>query len=99
MLIMALFINCDQQDEDNKFACSSNSDCNQEDLPSISIWYPTCAGQILQTPTGTGEAICQEDGSCGIDFTLDERDCTAEGLTCGANTEPNVQGDTCLPSM
>ena len=77
--------------------CTTDADCSSADLPEISIWYPTCSGDTLQTPTGTGEPICGESNTCMIDFKVEERDCSAEFATCGPNFEEGAQGDTCLP--
>jgi hypothetical protein len=76
-------------------------ECTEEtvsdDCPDITIgvWTPTCDGDVLQTPTGTGEMRCI-DGACDKDFEVVESDCAAEGKTCGPNTEPDAQGDVCL---
>ena len=74
-------------------ACTTDADC-QDDM-SISIWYPTCSDNVLQTPTGTGEKTCVE-GACETDFQLVDTDCEAEGRICGPNPDEGVQGDTCI---
>ena len=72
--------------------CETNDDC---EIINISIWYPTCNGDVLETPGGSGVNACV-DGRCELDMTLEETDCAAEGKTCGPNPEEGVQGDACL---
>ena len=96
LLISFTMFGCDSESEVESTSCSSKSDCMNEDLPQVSIWYPTCSGDVLQTPTGTGEPICQEDGMCGVDLTVSERDCAAEGKLCAMNPTEGTQGDACV---
>ena len=99
IIFIALSVNaCDDTEEVTRTqpACTTNEDCKAEDLPNISISYPTCSGMTLQTPTGTGLPVCRDDGTCGIDFEIVERDCDAEYLMCGPTQEENTQGDDCI---
>ena len=71
--------------------CVVDEDCF--DQPMISVWYPTCDGDILQTPTGSGVYTCQQN-ICVMDFMIVETDCALAGQICALN--PNDQGDICL---
>ncbi len=82
--------------------CTTAADC-EENGPSISIWYPTCAcameddelvcSDVLNTPVGTGEWSCNS-GTCDLDFSMTETDCSAASQVCGPN--PDAQGDACI---
>ena len=74
--------------------CDTVNDCP---VMEISIWYPTCSGEVLQTPQGTGEALCIE-GFCDMDFSIEETDCAENGGSCGPVEEGEGQGDQCIPA-
>ena len=85
------------RDDTNTPSDACTPETVDEDCPmiSIAVWYPTCDGEVLQTPTGSGDMLCVE-GQCQVDMTLVETDCAAEGKTCGANPEADTQGDACI---
>ena len=102
VLFIMLSVNaCDDTEEvtGTQPECTVDEDCKAEDLPDISVSYPTCSGMTLQTPTGTGLPVCRDDGTCGRDFDVVERDCAAEGLMCGPTLEDNTQGDDCIDAI
>ena len=68
--------------------CTVAEDCTME----ISVWDPTCDGDILQTPSGSGENDCVE-GECVMDFELIETDCTEAGQVCGTDSDGS---DACV---
>ncbi len=72
-------------------SCNTKEDCPQL---NISIWVPTCSGDVLQTPTGTGDITCVE-GTCQMDFGIEETDCAAEGKVCEMYAG-RVEGDACV---
>ena len=75
-------------------ACNTNEDCPQL---HISVWDPTCSGDVLHTPTGSGATTCVE-GTCQMDFELEETDCAAEGKVCElyAGRGTRAGGDACV---
>ena len=70
--------------------CVTDEDCAIE----ISIWTPTCDGNTLLTPTGSGEAICV-DNLCDVDFFLEETDCETLNRQC--ITFDSDEGAGCMP--
>ena len=79
----------------NQSECITALDCLNQ--PMISVWSPTCSGNTLEIPMGSGEYQCIAN-ECVIDFTLEEIDCTLLGQVCDTNPDPTVQGDSCVES-
>ncbi|MEC9073466.1 MAG: hypothetical protein VX938_13830 [Myxococcota bacterium] len=71
--------------------CETTDDCEQVEIAG---WHPTCSGDVLQTPLGTGLIACIE-GTCQMDFQIEETDCAAEGKVCVKHAG-RVEGDACV---
>ena len=80
-IIFALFACGDRVDDTGDLGeCSTDTDCPQMDY----VWVAACDGDVLQTPSGSGETTCVE-GSCEADFQVVESDCTETSQVCGEN--------------
>jgi hypothetical protein len=63
-------------------------DCTME----IAVWDQTCYGDILQTPSGSGQNDYVE-GEWVMDSEVIETDCTEVGQVCSTDSEGN---DACV---